>query len=55
MHAAALPTDPTALDASALSATIHARHVSCRELMQACLARVARLNPRYNALVSLRP
>ena len=55
MHAAALPTDPTALDASALSAAIHARHVSCRELMQACLARVARLNPRYNALVSLRP
>ena len=55
MHAATLPTDPTALDACALSAAIHARHVSCRELMQACLARIARLNPRYNALVSLRP
>ncbi len=55
MHAAAMPTDPTELDASALSAAIHARQLSCRELMAACLARIQRLNPRHNALVSLRP
>ena len=54
---AADPTsDPvTAQDASALSAAIHARQISCREVMQAYLARIARLNPRFNALVSLRP
>lgn len=55
MSASPLPSDPTALDASALSAAIHARQISCREVMQAYLARIARLNPRYNALVSLRP
>ena len=47
--------DITALDASALSQAIHARSVSCRAVMQAYLARIQRLNPRYNALVSLRP
>ncbi len=52
----ATPADPiTALDASALSDAIHARRLSCREVMQAYLARIHRLNPRYNALVSLRP
>ncbi len=55
----AMPTDApdaiTALDASALSEAIHARQLSCREVMQAYLARIHRLNPRYNALVSLRP
>jgi len=45
----------TALDASALSDAIHARHLSCREVMQAYLARIERLNPQANALVSLRP
>ena len=50
-----LPADPTALDASALSEAIHARRISCREVMQACLARVHRLNPLHVALVSLRP
>ena len=45
----------TALDASALSDAIHARRLSCREVMRAYLARIERLNPRYNALVSLRP
>ena len=45
----------TALDASALSDAIHARHLSCREVMQAYLARIARFNPTYNAIVSLRP
>ena len=47
--------DLTALDASALSEAIHARRVSCREVMQAYLARIARLNPAHLAIVSLRP
>ena len=51
----AIPDPITALDASALSAAIHARQVSCREVMAAYLARIHRLNPVYNALVSLRP
>ena len=53
---AAADEDPiTALDASALSHAIHARQFSCREVMQAYLARIHRINPRYTALVSLRP
>jgi amidase len=48
-----LPDDPCALDAHALSEAIHARRISCRELMQATLARIARLNPRFNAIVNL--
>ena len=47
--------DITALDATALSEAVHARRVSCREVMQAYLARIARFNPTYNAIVSLRP
>ena len=43
------------LDAGTLSRRIAAREVSCRELMQASLARIGRLNPLYNAIVSLRP
>lgn len=43
----------TALDASALSRAIHARQLSCREVMQAYLTRIADLNPPYNAIVSL--
>ena len=39
--------------ASELSRRIHARELSCRELMQATLQRVAQLNPRYNAIVNL--
>jgi amidase len=46
--------DITELSASALSRAIHAREVSCREVMQATLARVAEINPIHNALVSLR-
>ena len=42
-----------ALDADALSRAIHDRRVSCRELMAATLARVASLNPRFNAIVNL--
>jgi len=44
----------TALSASALSKAIHSRQVSCREVMQATLARVAAVNPVHNAIVSLR-
>ena len=43
----------TELTASALSLAIHARQVSCREVMQAYLQRIADVNPRLNALVSL--
>lgn len=46
--------DLTALSAEALSRIIHAREVSCREVMAAYLARIERLNPHYNAIVSLR-
>jgi amidase len=45
--------DLTALDAHALSGALHARRFSCRELMQATLARVQRLNPVANAIVNL--
>ena len=45
----------TDLDASALSDAIHARTVSCVEVMQAYLDRIAALNPRLNALVNLAP
>jgi amidase len=49
-----LPTSFDALDATALSQAIHAKQLSCRELMQSTLDRIAALNPRYNAIVSLR-
>jgi len=48
------PMQITDLSATALSAAIHAKAVSCREVMQACLARIAEMNPAHNALVSLR-
>ena len=49
------PDDPiTALDARELSRRIHAREVSCREVVAAYLARIAVLNPAHNAIVSLR-
>lgn len=44
----------TDFDADALSRGIAAREFSCRELMDATLARIARVNPRHNAIVSLR-
>ena len=43
----------TELSASALSRAIHARQVSCREVMQACLQRIADVNPCVNAIISL--
>ncbi|WP_217653980.1 amidase [Variovorax sp. OV329] len=47
--------DPTDLDADALSRAIHARDISCREVMQAYLGRIGRLNPAFNAIVNLAP
>ena len=41
-------------DATELSRAIHARQVSCEEVMQAYLAQIHRFNPSVNALVSLR-
>jgi amidase len=43
----------TDLDAHALSRAIHAKTVSCRDVMQAYLARIAAVNPDVNAIVSL--
>ncbi|HVE53876.1 MAG TPA: amidase [Ramlibacter sp.] len=48
------PSAWLALDAGTLSRRIAARDVSCRELMQATLARIHALNPLHNAIVSLR-
>ncbi len=42
------------LPAHALSEAIRARKVSCREVMQATLARIEAVNPLHNAIVSLR-
>ena len=39
--------------AHALSQAIHSKQVSCREVMQAYLKRIAAVNPRVNAIVSL--
>ena len=48
-------SDLTDLDATALSAAIHAQHLSCTEVMQAYLARIHRLNPQAVAMVNLAP
>ena len=48
-------SDPMASDAVALSRAIHSRQVSCEEAMRASLDAIARLNPRFVAVVSLRP
>jgi amidase len=45
--------DITDLDAHALSRAIHARAVSCVEVMRAYLARIHRINPKLNAIVNL--
>lgn len=50
-----LPSDLTGLDAHALSQVVHARQVSCRELMQTTLQRIHRVNPVCNAIVNLAP
>ena len=49
------PTDLFEMDACALSRAIHARELSCREVMQAYLARIDALNPVVNAIVGLLP
>ncbi|MDP2065895.1 MAG: amidase [Burkholderiaceae bacterium] len=49
------PSSITDWNAETLSRRIHARDVSCREVMQAYLARIHRVNPTYNAIVSLQP
>jgi Asp-tRNA(Asn)/Glu-tRNA(Gln) amidotransferase A subunit family amidase len=50
-----MPSDDLlALSATELSRRIAAREVSCQELMQASLGRIEALNPRFNAIVSLR-
>lgn len=54
VDAAELPSDLTSMSASLLSAAIRQRQVSCREVMQAYLARIRRYNPVFNAIVSLR-
>ena len=46
--------DLLALTATELSRRIASRDVSCREVMQGSLARIEALNPRFNAIVSLR-
>lgn len=45
--------DITRLSAVSLSQAIHARAISCREVMQACLARIHLLNPTFNAIIHL--
>ncbi len=48
-----IPTDSIVeLDAVALSRAIHAREVSCVEVLDAYLAQIARHNPRVNAIVA---
>jgi amidase len=47
-------SDVTLLDGTALREAIRRRAVSCREVMTAFLDRIERLNPRVNAIVSLR-
>src|SRR5450432_1946136 len=44
---------PTDLDADALSRAIHAKEISCREVMRATLDRIDAVNPALNAIVSL--
>ena len=43
----------TDLSADALSLALHARELSCREVMHAYLTRIHALNPRHQAMVSL--
>lgn len=45
----------TSFGASHLSQLISQKQISCQELMQATLARIALVNPHVNAIVNLRP
>jgi amidase len=53
IKASELPSDPTDMSASVLSAAIRQRHVTCVEVMTAYLQRIHRYNPVYNAIVSM--
>jgi len=54
LHESAAPlSDIAAMDAVALSATIHSRNVSCVEVMTAYLDHIESLNPKVNAIVAL--
>ncbi|MEN9671709.1 MAG: hypothetical protein RL018_1986, partial [Pseudomonadota bacterium] len=44
----------TELSALSLSEAIHQKRVTCVQVMEAYLSRIAELNPTFNALVSLR-
>jgi len=46
-------SDPAALSLAAAAQALRARHLSSRELVEACLARIARWQPRINAFVSV--
>jgi len=46
-------SDPAALSLAAAAQALRARHVSSRELADACLARIARWQPRINAFISV--
>jgi amidase len=50
-----MSSDILSLSATELSKCIAEREVSCHELMRSTLRRIEQLNPRFNALVSLRP
>lgn len=52
-RAVAPGNDVVALDATALAAAIHARRLSCVEVMGAYLDHIAVLNPQVNAIVAL--
>ena len=47
------PSDIVMMDAVALSRAIHAKNVSCAEVMDAYLDHTDALNPKVNAIVSL--
>jgi amidase len=49
----AKPSDIVMMDALALSRAIHAKQVSCVEVMSAYLDHIGALNPKVNAIVSL--
>lgn len=50
---AAPSSDIVSLDATALSRAIHARALSCADVLDAYLAQIDRLNPEVNAIVAL--
>jgi len=50
---AQLPASITDMTAVELGGAIRSRQVSCREILDACLARIEAVNPTVNAIVSL--